>query len=106
MGSNLVVVELSVAVVLLVGAGLLGKSFYRLVHVENGFDPSHLATIQASMPNAAYAKPEQKVALLREIRHRLSSMPGVQSVGITSLLPVQCNCDTDWLRIVGKPFHG
>ena len=30
----------------------------------------------------------------------------MQSVGITSMLPVQCNCNTDWIRIVGKPFHG
>jgi predicted permease len=106
MGSNLVVAELSIAVVLLVGAGLLGKSFYLLLHVENGFDPTHLATIQAAIPNAAYAKPEQKIALFREITRRLSSMPGVQSVGITNVLPVQCNCDTDWIRIAGKPFHG
>jgi macrolide transport system ATP-binding/permease protein len=106
MGSNLVVAELSVAVVLLVGAGLLGKSFYLLLHVENGFDTTHLATMQAATPNAAYAKPEQKIALFREITRRLSSMPGVQSVGITSDLPVQCNCDTDWIRIAGKPFHG
>ena len=43
-GSNLVVVELAIAVVLLVGAGLLGKSFYKLLHVELGFQPDHLAT--------------------------------------------------------------
>ena len=106
MGANLVVVELAVAVVLLAGAGLLGQSFYRLLHVENGFDTTHLATIQVATPNAAYAKPEQKVALFRKITRRLSSIPGVQSVGITSDLPIQCLCDTDWIRIVGKPFHG
>jgi predicted permease len=106
MGANLVVVELSVAVVLLVGAGLLGKSFYHLLHVENGFDTTHLATIQVGAPESSYAKSEQKVALFRAIDRRLSSLPGVQSVGITSDLPVGCNCDTDWIRIVGKPFHG
>jgi predicted permease len=105
-GANLVAVELAVAVVLLVGAGLLGKSFYRLLHVENGFDTSHLATVQVAAPDKRYPKTGQKVALYREITHRLSSLPGVQSVGITSDLPVQCNCDTDWIRIVGKPFHG
>jgi predicted permease len=105
-GANLVVVEISVAVVLLVGAGLLGKSFYRLLHVENGFATTHLATFQVAAPDSSYSKPEQKVALFREITRRLSSLPGVESVGITSDLPVQCNCDTDWIRIVGKPFHG
>jgi macrolide transport system ATP-binding/permease protein len=103
---NLVVVELTVAVVLLAGAGLLGKSFYKLLHVELGFEPSHLATVQAIAPENTYTKPEQKVALYREIERRLAVLPGVQSVGITSVLPAQCNCNTDWIRIVGKPFHG
>jgi predicted permease len=106
LGANLVVVELAVAVVLLAGAGLLGKSFYRLLHVENGFDTTHLATVQAMALGTAYEKDEQKVELFREIERRLSALPGVESVGITTNLPVQCNCNTDWIRIVGKPFHG
>lgn len=106
MGANLVVVELSIAVVLLVGAGLLGKSFYHLLHVDLGFDASHLATLQMAAPESSYPKPEQKIALFREINRRFSALPGVESVGITSDLPVQCNCNTDWIRIVGKPFHG
>ncbi|MFZ0746579.1 MAG: ABC transporter permease [Terracidiphilus sp.] len=106
MGANLVVVELAVAMVLLVGAGLLGQSFYRLLHVEMGFDTAHLATVQVMAPDKIYTKDAQKVALYREIEGRLGALPGVQSVGITSDLPVQCNCDTDWIRIVGKPFHG
>ena len=106
MGANLVVVELSIAVILLVGAGLLGKSFYRLLHVDVGLDPSHLATVQMAIPQNAYVKPEQKVALFHEVIRRVSALPGVESVGITSDLPVQCNCDTDWIRIIGKPFHG
>ncbi len=105
-GANLVVAELSVAAILLVGAGLLGKSFYRLLHVELGMDSTHLATLQMAAPGKSYPRPEQKVALLREITRRLSALPGVESVGITSDLPVQCNCDTDWIRIVGRPFHG
>ena len=106
LGANLVVVELAVAVVLLAGAGLLGQSFYRLLHVENGFDTTHLATAQVMLQGAAFAKDEQKVALFREMERRLSALPGVESVGITTDLPVQCNCNTDWIRIVGKPFHG
>jgi len=106
LGANLVVIELAVAVVLLVGAGLLGKSFYRLLHVDDGFDTTHLATVQVMLPDSSYTKDGQKVALYREINRRLSEIPGVQSVGITTDLPVQCNCDTDWIRIVGKPFHG
>ena len=105
-GANLVVVELAVAVVLLVGAGLLGQSLYRLLHVETGFDTTHLATVQVMAPENIYKKDAQKLALFREVQRRLALLPGVESVGLTSDLPVQCNCDTDWIRIVGKPFHG
>ncbi len=105
-GANLVVVELAVAVVLLVGAGLLGQSLYRLLHVETGFDTTHLATVQMMIPDKIYTKDAQKVALYHEVERRMASLPGVQSVGLTGDLPLQCNCDTDWIRIVGKPFHG
>jgi len=106
MGANLVVAELAVAVVLLVAAGLLGQSFYRLLHVDLGFVPDHLASVQVIAPDTIYAKNEQLIALTKEIERRLSALPGVVSVGVTSDLPVQCNCDTDWIRFVGKPFHG
>ncbi|MGB6691778.1 MAG: FtsX-like permease family protein, partial [Terracidiphilus sp.] len=106
MGANLVVVELAVAVVLLVGAGLLGRSFYRLLHVEIGFEPDHLATVQILAPTNIYSKDEQQVALYREILRRVSALPGVQSAGITSDLPANCNCNTDWIRIPGRPYHG
>ena len=106
LGANLVVVELAVAVVLLAGAGLLAKSFYRLLHVETGFDTSHLATVYVMAPDNVYGKPEQQVALYHQILEKVSALPGVQSAGITSYLPLQCNCDTDWIRVAGKPFHG
>ncbi|PMZ78719.1 hypothetical protein C1X95_32415, partial [Pseudomonas sp. FW306-2-11AD] len=53
-GANLVVLELAIAVVLLVGAGLLGKSFYRLLHVDLAFDPNNLATLFVSLPATTY----------------------------------------------------
>jgi len=106
LGANLVVVELTIAMVLLAGAGLLGKSLYRLLHVDLGFDPTHLATVQLMMSDPAQQKPEPMKALYREIDARVSALPGVQSLGLTSDLPVQCFCDTDWIRIPGKPFHG
>ena len=106
MGANLVVVELTIAMVLLAGAGLLTKSLYRLLHVDVGFDAAHVATVQVMAPETFYPKPENWVHLYPAIRNRLLGLPGVQAVGITSDLPVQCNCDTDWIRIAGKPFHG
>ena len=106
LGANLVVVELTIAMVLLAGAGLLGKSLYRLLHVDIGFDPAHLATVQLMMTDPSAQKPEQLKALYRAIDARVASLPGVESLGLSSDLPVQCFCNTDWIRIPGKPFHG
>jgi predicted permease len=105
-GANLVVVELAVAVVLLVSAGLLGKSFYRLLHVEIGFQPDHLATMAVALSPAAYEKDAQQVAVGRQIVTRLASLPGVQSAAISSVLPVSFNGNTTWIRIAGHPYNG
>ena len=106
LGGNLVVVELAIAVVLLSGAGLLAKSFYRLLHVPLGFDPDHLATVRVMIPGTAYMNNDQTLALYQEIMRRVSSLPGVESAGAGNRLPVECNCPTDGIQIVGRPFHG
>ena len=106
LGANLVVVELTIAVVLLAGAALLTKSFYRLLHVENGFEVAHLVTVNVMAPDNHYGKPEQQVALYHRLLESVSALPGAASVGITSSLPLQCNCNTDWIRIPGRPYHG
>ena len=105
-GANLVVIELAVAVVLLVSAGLLGKSFYRLLHVEIGFQPEHLATVGVALSDASYSKEEQQAQIGRKIVDRMASLPGVQSVGISTVLPVSFNGNTDWIRFVGRPYNG
>jgi macrolide transport system ATP-binding/permease protein len=105
-GANLVVLELAIAVVLLVGAGLLGKSLYQLLHVDMNFQVDHLATVQVMAPKALYPTDEQLVRVSREMIRRVSAVPGVKSAGLTSVLPVSCNCNTDWIRFVGKPYNG
>ena len=106
LGANLVVVELAIAVVLLAGAGLLGQSLYRLLHVPLGFDPDHLATVRLMAPGSVYKTDEQTIGLYREIVRRVSSLPGVKSAGMTSLLPVECNCAIDRIQFPGRPYHG
>ncbi|HTV82234.1 MAG TPA: ABC transporter permease [Acidobacteriaceae bacterium] len=106
LGRNLVVVELTVAVVLLVSAGLLGKSFYQLLHSEIGLQPDRLATLQVSAQGAAYAKDAQVIALEREIQQRISELPGVRSVALTSTLPLGDGDNAENYWIVGRPYHG
>jgi predicted permease len=106
MGANLVVVELATAVVLLSAAGLLGKSLFQLLHVDLGFQADHLATVNIGLPLPEFAKDEKVVAFAREVVERASNLPGVQSAALTSTLPVSCNCNTDWIRFVGRPYNG
>jgi macrolide transport system ATP-binding/permease protein len=105
-GANLVVLELAVAVVLLVGAGLLGRSFYKLLHVELGFQSDHLATMQVVLPQTTYSKDPQVVTVSKQILARVSSLPGVKSAALTTVLPVSGNGNTNWIRFVGKPYNG
>ena len=105
-GSQFVVVELAIAVVLLVGAGLLGQSLYRLLRVDLGFQSDHLATLSISIPEHSYPKNEQAIELVRQIIKRVSSLPGVESASATSVLPVSFNGNTDWIRFAGRPYDG
>ena len=106
LGANLVIVELAIAVVLLAGAGLLGQSLYRLLRVPLGFDPNHLATVRVMAPATVYQGDEQMAGLYGEVVRRLSSLPGVEFAGMTSMLPVECNCAIDRIHFPGRPYHG
>jgi predicted permease len=79
LGAPLVVAELAAAIVLLVGAGLLSQSLYRLIHVDVGFNTKNLATLSVSLASGTSA---------REIADRVAALPGVQSVGYADLLPL------------------
>jgi macrolide transport system ATP-binding/permease protein len=105
-GANLVVVELAVAVVLLACAGLLGKSFYRLLHVEVGFRPDHLATMAVSLSPTAYEKDEQQATAGKKLLGQIEGLPGVESAALSSVLPVSFNGNTTWIRILGRPYNG
>jgi predicted permease len=96
---------LATAEVLLVGAGLLGKSFYRLLHVDMGMQPDHLASLRVAEPDSIRDNNAKVVALAREVMSRVASLPGVESVAVSSLLPV-IGGNTMWIRVIGHPFHG
>jgi macrolide transport system ATP-binding/permease protein len=106
LGAKLVVLELATAVVLLVSAGLLGKSLYLLLHVNLGLQPENLATLQVSAPKSAYPKNPDIIALTRKVMSEVSRLPGVKSVGISTDLPVNGWGNTSWFRVIGRPWHG
>ncbi len=106
LGFKLVVCELATAMVLLVGAALLGQSLYRLLKVNLGFEPDALVTIQVAAPGKRFDTEDAAVRLSREVLARVARIPGVESVGLAGMLPVSYNGNTDWIRFVGRPFNG
>ena len=105
-GSKLVILELTTAMVLLVGAGLLGKSFYRLLQVDAGFETKHLITMRVIAPRSVYENHEQSVALGRRVVEEVRRLPGVTSAALASTLPLTFNGNTTWIRFVGRAYNG
>jgi len=101
-GSRLVVLELITAVVLLVGAGLLAKSFYLLLHVNLGFKPDHLATIIVEAPKS-YADGDRLMVLERQVVREIGQLPGVKTAAISSHLPVRSWDGGVWIVVPGRP---
>jgi putative ABC transport system permease protein len=99
-----VVVQFALALVLLVGAGLLVRSFVSLLRVERGFDPHNVlaVTVQAW---SYYPKPERRAAFVREATERLATLPGVSAAGMTSSLPFapRIGQDEAGFEVEGRP---
>jgi predicted permease len=85
--SLLVSAEVALAVVLTLGAGLLLRSFLSVLAVDPGFQPDHLLTLQLAVPNA-YQTPDQQRALYAQLFARIEAIPGVESAGGTTRLPL------------------
>ena len=83
----LVVTEIALAVVLLIGAGLLMRSFITLINVDPGFAIDRVASLQVFIWDR-YPKPEQRVAYVDETLKRIAQMPDVEAAGITTALPI------------------
>ena len=86
--SLLVVSEIALSLVLLIGAGLLIKSFVRLANVKTGFEAGNLLTANLSLPFSKYPEPEKRMAFFEQVLEKLQAIPGVQSVGATTDLPL------------------
>ena len=96
---TLIVVEVALACMLLVAAGLLMRSFMRLQQVEAARDPATLVTASLSVPAARFSTPEQALAYQRLLVERLRAVPGTSQVALTSALPLQGWTDGMPLRI-------
>ena len=98
-----VVAEIALALVLLVGAGLMIKSFMRLQAVDPGFDPGNLLTMRVLLPRAKYPEDSQRVSFFRQAVERMKALPGVSSVGTIDALPFASIGSATDFKIEGKP---
>ncbi|MDX2030629.1 MAG: ABC transporter permease [Blastocatellia bacterium] len=98
----LVVTQIALAMVLLVGAGLMLKSLWRLLQVDIGFDPQNVLTMTLALPAGKYAEPERVIAFHEQLRARIEALPGVHGVGAVDRLPLLPGNTTRFL-IEGEP---
>jgi len=103
---GLVAGEVALAVVLLVGAGLLIKSFARLQHVDPGFQPEDVLTLELSLPEAEYPEPFQRAEFFRQLLDLIANIPGVDKAGAVSGLPMASGLGDRGFRVEGRPDPG
>ncbi len=83
-----VVSEVALALVLLVGAGLLIKSFLRLLRVDPGFNPHRVLTLRIDLPDSKYSSNDRIAAFYQQLSQRIKTLPGVETVGMINYLPL------------------
>jgi putative ABC transport system permease protein len=100
--SALVVAEIALALVLLIGAGLLVRSFTKLQEVTPGFTTGNLLVIQLSLPDNQYREPQQIDNFFQKALERIQALPGVQAAGVASTVPMSGNNSSGSFSIEGR----
>ncbi|MBZ5604823.1 MAG: ABC transporter permease [Acidobacteriia bacterium] len=99
----MIAVEVALSLVLLVGAGLMLKSFEKLRTVDAGFRPDHLLTIRFSLPAQRYTAPAQLTGFYTEVLDRVRAMPGIQAAGLVTVAPLGGHWSDEVFTIDGQP---
>lgn len=99
----LIVSEVTLALVLLVGAGLMMRSILRLLDVNPGFDAQNLVTLQLSLPQSRYSQNEQTVNFYKELSQRIQNLPGVESTAAIDMMPMSGSGGTINFMVEGRP---
>jgi putative ABC transport system permease protein len=105
----LVASQVALALMLLVGSGLLMKSFLNLQKVDLGFQPGNVMTLETHLPDATYSEPSERVTFHQTFADRIRAIPGVEKVGAVSYLPVTGMYNIWGLRVRsedGEPVNG
>jgi len=98
----LVIGQVGLALMLLIGTGLLLVSLRRVLHVDAGFDRSGFLTMRLSAPNDRYPDAPSTIAFYRNLLDRVSHLPGVGAAGVSSTLPLEGRYSSSWFTIQGR----
>jgi putative ABC transport system permease protein len=102
--SLLVISQVSLAVVLLIGASLLIESMFHLLHQSPGFDPQGVLAFDIDLPDTRYGKPEQSADFFKEVLDRIRTVTGVRNASATMPLPLSNNSLRTSFQIEGQPM--
>jgi predicted permease len=100
----LVIAQTAMALVLLVGSGLLARSFARLIGSDQGFTSSNVLTFRVALPQATYPKPPDVVRFTQQLVERLKELPGVEAAGATTDLPIASATSGSAFEFDGQPL--
>lgn len=98
----LVVGEVALALILLVGGGLLLRAFDKIMAVDTGFDPANLLTVNVGLPSARYREPEKVTETYRRLLERVRALPGVEAASVIVWPPFEMGMGTSF-SVVGRP---
>jgi putative ABC transport system permease protein len=102
--SILVVVEVAMAVVLLVGAGLMIRSFAKLTAIETGFDPEGVVTLRLTLPASKYRELDRWLGFHDQMVQKVSAIPGVTAAGVNSAVPLEGGGSEAPVFVEGRPL--
>lgn len=100
----LVVAEVSLAFILLVGSGLMMRSFFQLMNAESGFDATNVLSVPMPVPTERFPDPQQLNAYLQEVRTAVEAVPGVQETALSCAPPMQGSCYGMPMQVAGRPM--
>jgi len=101
--SALAIAEIAISLALLVGAGLMVKSFLRLINTDPGFKPENTLTMELLLPRAGYAEEARRAGFFRQLLERIEALPGVEAAGVVSHLPLGGSNASAGFLIEGRP---
>ncbi len=99
----LLISQVALALVLVVAAGLLARTFYHMINANSGFDATHVVTFEIPLPATKYSDTDRMAQLYQQVQQRLQATPGVQSVGFASVVPMAGPSDSTEIRIPEHP---